>query len=336
MTDLTTGYLGLKLRTPLVASSSPLCKDIGSILRLEDAGASAVVLHSLFEEQIQVESGELDRDLTEGTESFGEALNYFPEMTSYNFGPDPYVNHLRKAKESVDIPVIASLNGVSTGGWIRYAQMMEQAGADAIELNIYYLPTDLEMTGEKVEEIYMDLVSHVKASVRIPVSVKLGSQFTAFANVAKRLDAAGADGLILFNRFYQPDFDLEALEVVPNLVLSDSNELRLRLHWVALLYNRIRPDIAITGGVHTAEDVLKSVMAGARVTMMTSALLRHGIDYLAKVEEDIIDWMEEHEYESILQMRGSMSSQSVAEPAAFERANYMKVLSSYTLKTTGR
>lgn len=334
MIDLTTGYLGLKLRTPLVASSSPLCKDIGNILRLEDAGAAAIVLHSLFEEQIQVESGELDRYLTESADSYGEALNYFPEMGSYNFGPEPYLNHIRKAKESVDIPVIASLNGVSTGGWIRYAQLMEQAGADALELNIYYMPTDLEMTGEKVEEIYMDLVSHVKASVRIPVSVKLGSQFTAFANVAKRIDAAGADGLVLFNRFYQPDFDLDSLEVVPNLILSDSSELRLRLHWVALLYNRLRADLAITGGVHTAEDVLKSVMAGARVAMMTSALLRHGLDYLAKLEEDMLDWMEDREYESILQMRGSMSSQNVAEPAAFERANYMKVLSSYTLKST--
>lgn len=336
MIDLTTGYLGLKLRTPLVASSSPLSKDLGTILRLEDAGVSAVVLHSLFEEQIQVESGELDRYLTETADTHGEALNYFPDMGSFTFGPEPYLEHVRKAKESVDVPVIASLNGVSTGGWIRYAQMMEQAGADALELNIYYMPTDLEMTGEKIEEIYTDLVSHVKASVRIPVSVKLGPQFTAFANFAKKLDTAGADGMVVFNRFYQPDFDLEALEVVPNLVLSDSDELRLRLHWVALLYNRIRPDLAITGGVHTAEDVLKSVMAGARVTMMTSALLRHGVDYVAKLEEDLIDWMEEHEYESILQMRGSMSSQSVAEPAAFERANYMKVLSSYTLKSTTR
>ena len=333
MIDLSTGYMGLKLRTPLVASSSPMCKDIGNVLRLEDAGASAVVLHSLFEEQIQVESGELDRYLTEGSESFGEALNYFPEMTSYNFGPEPYLNHLRKVKESVDIPVIGSLNGVSTGGWIRYAQMMEQGGADGIELNIYYLPTDLEMTAQKVEEIYFDLVSHVKASVRIPVAVKLGPQFTAYANMAKQLDEAGADALVLFNRFYQPDFDLENLEVVPNLVLSDSDELRLRLHWVALLYNRIRPDIAITGGVHTAEDVVKGMMAGARITMMTSALLRHGAEYLAKLEEDLLDWMEEHEYESIRQMRGSMSAQSVAEPAAFQRANYMKVLSSYTLKT---
>ena len=330
--DLTTGYLGLKLRTPIVASSSPFCKDIGNILRLEDAGASAIVLHSLFEEQIQVESGELDRFLTETAESYGEASSYFPEMTSYNFGPEPYLNHIRKAKESVDVPVIGSLNGVSTGGWIRYAQLMEQAGADALELNIYYMPTDLEMTAQKVEEMYFDLVSHVKASVRVPVSVKLGPFFTAFAQFATRLDAAGADGLVLFNRFYQPDFDLEALEVVPNLVLSDSHELRLRLHWTALLYNRIRPDIAITGGVHTAEDVIKGVMAGARCTMLTSALLRHGIPYLEKIEEDLIDWMEEHEYESIRQMRGSMSSQSVAEPAAFERANYMKVLSSYALK----
>jgi dihydroorotate dehydrogenase (fumarate) len=336
MIDLTTGYLGLKLRTPLVASSSPLCKDIANILKLEDAGASAIVLHSLFEEQITAESGVLDRYLTEGTESFGVALSYFPEMTSYNLGPDPYLNHLRKAKESCDVPVIASLNGVSTGGWIRYAQLMEQAGADALELNVYFLPTDLEMTSEKVEEMYSDLVSHVKASIRIPVAVKVGPFFTAFANTAKRLDEAGADGLVIFNRFYQPDFDLNTLEVVPNLVLSDSSELRLRLHWAALLYNKIRPDIAITGGVHTAEDVVKGMMAGARVTMLTSALLRHGPEYLSKLEEDLGDWMEEHEYESIQQMRGSMSSQAVTEPAAFERANYMKVLSSYTLKDTGR
>ena len=334
MIDLTTGYLGLKLRTPLVASSSPLCKEVGNVLKLEDAGVSAVVLHSLFEEQIQLESGELDRYLTEGTDSFGEAMNYFPEMGSYNLGPEPYLNYVRKVKESSSIPVIASLNGISTGGWIRYAQMMEQAGADALELNIYYLPTDLDMTAQKVEEIYYDLVSHVKASVRIPVSVKLGPFFTAFANIAKKLDEAGADGLVLFNRFYQPDFDLEALEVVPNLILSDSHELRLRLHWTALLYNRIRPDLAITGGIHTAEDIVKGVMAGAKVTMTTSALLRHGPGYAAKLEEDLVEWMEEHEYESILQMRGSMSSQSVAEPAAFERANYMKVLSSYSLKTS--
>ena len=335
MIDLTTGYLGLKLRTPLVASSSPLCKDIGNILRLEDSGASAIVLHSLFEEQITRESGVLDRYLTEGSESFGEALSYFPEMQSYNLGPDPYLGHLRKAKESCDVPVIGSLNGVSTGGWIRYAQLMEQAGADALELNVYFLPTDMEMTSGKVEEMYSDLISHVKASIRIPVAVKVGPFFTAFANTAKRLDEAGADGIVIFNRFYQPDFNLDTLEVEPNLILSDSSELRLRLHWAALLFNRIRPDIAITGGVHTAQDVVKSLMAGARVTMLTSALLRHGPDYLAKLEEDLTDWMEEHEYESVAQMRGSMSAQAVTEPAAFERANYMKVLSSYTLKGAG-
>jgi dihydroorotate dehydrogenase (fumarate) len=326
--------MGLKLASPLVASSSPFCKDIANVLRLEDAGASAIVLHSLFEEQIQVESGELDRFLTESADSYGEALSYFPEMTSYNLGPEPYLNHLRKAKESVDVPVIASLNGVSTGGWIRYAQMMEQAGADGIELNIYYMATDLEMPSSKVEEMYCDLVSHVKASVRIPVAVKLGPYFTALGHLASRLDAAGADALVIFNRFYQPDFDLETREVVPNLVLSTSDELRLRIHWAALLSNRIRPDLAITGGVHTAEDVVKSVMAGAHVTMMTSALLRHGIPYLEKLEEDLVEWMEAHEYESVKQMRGSMSARSVAEPAAFERANYMKVLSSYSLKTT--
>jgi dihydroorotate dehydrogenase (fumarate) len=336
MIDLSTGFLGLKLRTPLVASSSPLCKEIGNILRLEDAGASAIVLHSLFEEQITAESGMLDRYLTESAESNSEALNYFPEMTSYNLGPDPYLNHLRKAKESCDVPIIASLNGVSTGGWIRYAQLMEQAGADAIELNVYFLPTDIEMTSARVEEMYSDLISHLKACIRIPVTVKVGPYFTAFGNMAKRLDEAGADGLVIFNRFYQPDFDLDTLEVVPNLILSDSSELRLRLHWAALLYNRIRPDIAITGGVHTAEDVVKSVMAGANVTMLTSALLRHGPGYLAKLEEDVTDWMEEHEYESVHQMRGSMSSQSVSEPAAFERANYMKVLSSYTLKAMAK
>ncbi|MCC7155338.1 MAG: dihydroorotate dehydrogenase-like protein [Bryobacterales bacterium] len=334
--DITTGYLGLKLRTPLVASSSPLCKEVGNILRLEDSGAAAVVLHSLFEEQITLESGALDRYLSETSDSFGEAASYFPDMTTYNIGPESYLNHIRKVKDAVDIPVIASLNGVSTGGWIRYAQMIEQAGADALELNVYYLPTDMEMTGAKVEEIYCDLVSHVKASIRIPVAVKLGSHFSAPANMAKKLDEAGADALVLFNRFYQPDFDLELLEAKPTLTLSDSSELLVRLHWTAVLYNRIRPDLAVTGGVHTAEDVLKSIMAGARVTMMTSALLRHGIPYLERVEEDLLAWMEEHEYESLREMRGSMSSQAVAEPAAFERANYMRVLSSYTLKSAGR
>jgi len=336
MLDLSTTYLGLKLKNPLAASSGPLCKDVGNILKLEDSGVSAVVLHSLFEEQINLESNELDRYLSFQTESYAESLSYFPDMTGYNVGPEGYVEHVRKAKEAVDIPIVGSLNGVSTGGWIKYAKMIEEAGADALELNIYYLPTNAELTGAQVEKMYCDLVSHVKASVKIPVAVKLGPYFSAIPNMARQLDQAGADALVLFNRFYQPDFDLENLEVVPNLVLSNSHELLLRLHWVALLYGSIQADLAITGGVHTAEDVVKSMMAGARVAMMTSALLRHGSDYVETLQTNLVEWMMDHEYESIQQMQGSMSARSVAEPAAFERANYMKVLSSYALKTAVR
>ena len=336
MLDLSTRYLGLELKNPLVASSGPLCHDLDNILRMEDAGVSAVVLHSLFEEQINLESHELDRFLSRAEHSFAEALTYFPDMTSYNIGPDGYLEHIRKAKQATDIPVIASLNGVSTGGWIQYARQMEEAGADALELNIYYLPTDPNLTGAHVEQMYVDLVSHVKASVAIPVSVKLGPYFSATANICKRLDEAGAGGLVLFNRFYQPDFDLDTLEVTPKVVLSSQYELLLRLHWVALLFGKIKADMAITGGVQTAEDVVKSMMAGARVAMMTSALLRQGIDYLDTLHTNLLEWMVVHEYESIRQMQGSMSQQSVAEPAAFERANYMKVLSSYTLRTPVR
>lgn len=333
MPDLTTTYLGLKLRSPLVASSSPLCQNIGNILHMEDAGIAAVVLHSLFEEQILIESQALDRHLSAAEESYAESLSYFPDLRRYNIGPDEYVEHIRRAKQAVDIPVIGSLNGVSTGGWIRYARLIEEAGADALELNIYHLPTDPSIDGVTVEQQYVELVRHVKASVRIPVAVKLGPYFSSIPNMAAKLDEAGADALVLFNRFYQPDFDLESLEVVPNLVLSNSSELLTRLHWVGILYGRIRADMAITGGVHTAQDVLKCMMAGARVAMMTSALLRQGIDYAARLEEDLIRWMEEHEYESIRQMQGSMSVQRVADPAAFQRANYMRVLSSYELRS---
>lgn len=332
MPDLKTKYLGLELKNPLVASSGPLCKDVGQILKMQDAGVAAVVLHSLFEEQINLESNDLDRFLSQETESFAEALSYFPDMQSYNVGPEGYLQHIRKVKEAVDIPVIASLNGVSTGGWIRYAKLMEEAGADGLELNVYYMPTDMDLDSARIEQMYSDLVSHVKASIRVPVAVKLGPFFSAIPNMVKRLDAAGADGVVLFNRFYQPDFDLEALEVAPNLTLSDSSELLLRLHWVAVLFGAVRADLAITGGVHTAEDVVKSMMAGARAAMMTSALLRNGPDYPAKVLANLVEWMEKHEYVSIAQMQGSMSKRAVAEPAAFERANYMKVLSSYTLK----
>jgi dihydroorotate dehydrogenase (fumarate) len=296
---------------------------------MEDAGAAAVVLHSLFEEQIAVESQALDEYLSSGTESFAESLSYFPDMTSYNLGPEGYLEHIRRAKQAVNIPVVASLNGVTTGGWIKYAKEMEQAGADALELNVFYIANDPSLTGEQVEEMYTSLVSHVRASVRIPVAVKLGPYFSAMASMANKLDGAGADALVLFNRFYQPDFDLETLEVVPNLHLSTSHELLLRLHWVATLFGQIKADMAVTGGVHTALDVLKGMMAGAKVAMLTSALLKNGIDHLKTVLADLEQWMVEHEYESIAQMQGSMSRRAVADPTAFSRANYMKVLGSY-------
>jgi dihydroorotate dehydrogenase (fumarate) len=333
MTDLTTTYLGLALGNPLVASASPLCEDIDNIRRMEDAGAAAVVLHSLFEEQITFESQHLDRYLSQGTESFAESLTYFPNVGEYRLGPDEYLDHVSRAKAAVKIPIIGSLNGVSTGGWIRYARMIQEAGADALELNVYYIPTDPEMSSAQVEQIYLDLVRDVKATLRIPVAVKLGHAFTAMANMARRLDQAGADALVLFNRFYQPDLDLEKLEAVPRLTLSTSYELLLRLHWVAILYGRIKADLAVTGGVHTAQDVLKAMMSGARAAMMTSTLLKNGIGHLTRVRADLIAWMEEHEYTSIRQMQGSMSYRSVAEPAAFERGNYMKVLSSYALRS---
>ncbi len=328
MIDLTTRYLGLSLTSPLVASASPLGERLDTICRLEDAGAAAVVLPSLFEEQISLESEQLDHHLSHGAESYAEALSYFPDLHTYRLGPDGYLEHVRRAKARVRIPVIGSLNGVSSGGWIDYARRIEQAGADALELNIYHIPTDPVVSGAEVEQMYFDLVRDVKASVTVPVAVKLGHAFTAMANVASRLDAAGADALVLFNRFYQPDFDLETLEVTPRLTLSHSWELLLRLHWTAILYGHVRADLAVTGGVHTAEDVLKAMMAGARAAMLASALLQDGIEHLGRIRTDLVTWMETHEYESIRQMQGSMSYRAVRAPAAFERANYMKVLGS--------
>lgn len=330
MIDISTTYLGLRLRSPFVASSGPLAKDIGNIRKLEDAGVGAVVLHSLFEEQINAESLELDRFLSRLTDSYAESQSYFPDMGRYNIGPDAYLEHIRQAKEAVRVPVIASLNGVSAGGWVRYARLMQEAGADALELNIYFMPTDPEMAGEKIEQNYVDLVRHVIANVRIPVAVKFGPYFSSIPNFCRKLDQTGVDGLVMFNRFYQPDFDLENLEVKPNLFLSDSNTLLLRLHWVALMYGHLRADMAITGGVHTVYGLLKAMMAGAKVAMSTSCLLRYGIDYAAQIHADLREWMEEHEYESIQQMQGSMSVRSVTNAGVFERANYMKVLSSYT------
>jgi dihydroorotate dehydrogenase (fumarate) len=330
--DLSTRYLGLALASPLVASSSPLWDDLDNIRRLEDAGGAAVVLPSLFEEQLALESHALDPDLSAGTDSFPEALTYFPELTRYNLGPDRYLEHIARAKAAVDIPVIASLNGVSTGGWIESAQRMAEAGADAVELNVYYI-ADPRMTAAEVDQLYVDLVRDVRAGLRVPMAVKLGHAFSALASLAQRLDAAGADALVLFNRFYQPDFDLERLEVVPTLTLSSPHELLLRLHWVAMLFGRVRVDLAVTGGVHTEIDVLKAMMAGARVAMMTSALLRHGIDHVGVVRRALLAWMEAHEYESIRQMQGSLSHRAVPEPAAFERANYLRVLSAYVHPT---
>ena len=333
MSDLSTSYLGLSLKNPLVVSPSPLCEDLGAIRKMEDAGASAVVLHSLFEEQLTIDSQDLDRFLTSGTESFAEALSYFPDMGQFKLGPEAYLEHIQKAKKAVKIPIIGSLNGVSTGGWVSFAKKIEQAGADALELNVYYIATDPDMSGAQVEQMYADLVRDVRASLKIPIAVKLGPYFSSMASVARRLDQAGANGLVLFNRFYQPDFDLEKLEVIPNLNLSRSEELRLRLCWVAILSGRIKADMAITGGVHTAEDVIKSMMAGAKVAMMTSALLKNGIEHMETVLADLRAWMEEHEYESIQQMQGSMSRKSVADPTAFSRANYLKVLSSYSVRS---
>jgi len=336
MIDLSTRYLGLTLANPLVASASPLCESIDNIRAMEDAGASAVVLHSLFEEQLDAESQHLDRYLSHGSESHAEALGYFPDLARYNLGPDGYLEHLRRAKDAVDIPIIGSLNGVSTGGWIDFAKKIQDAGADALELNVFYVPTDPTLTGTQVERMYVDVVRDVKASVSIPVAVKLGDAFTALANLARHLDVGGADALVLFNRFYLPDFDLERLEVAPRLTLSAPSEVLVRLHWVAILYGHIKADLAVTGGVHGAAEVLKTMMAGARVAMMTSALLQHGIPHIARVRADVLDWMQTHEYASIVEMQGSMSYRSVAEPAAFERANYMKVLSSYALRTGSR
>jgi dihydroorotate dehydrogenase (fumarate) len=332
MIDLSTSYLGLKLRSPLVVAASPLCKDLTNIRHMEDCGASAIVLHSLFEEQINLEANELDRFLWDGSELGAESTTIFPDLGNYNLGPDAYLEHIRQAKQTVSIPVIASLNGVSRGGWVSYAREMQQAGADAIELNVYFIPADQAASSADIEKLYIDLVTEIRSTVSIPVAVKIGPYFSAFANMAQRLEAAGANGLVLFNRFYQPDFDLEALEVKPVVTLSNSSELLLRLHWTAMLYGHVHADIAITGGVHTAEDVVKSMMAGARVTMLASALLQNGIGYLRPLRNQLEAWLERREYESIQQMQGSMSHKNVPNPKAFQRSNYMKVLSSYVGK----
>ena len=327
--DLTTNYLGMALKNPIVASSSPLSHTVDSIRRLEDAGAAAVVMYSLFEEQIGFDSYYIDYHLTQGIDSYAESISYFPDMQSYNVGPDQYMNLIRSAKEAVDIPIIGSLNGASVGGWTDYAALIEDAGADALELNIYYLPANTQVTGFDVETLYLDILTAVRQVVSIPVAVKLSPFFSSIANMADRLAVNGADGLVLFNRFYQPDFDLENLEVAPRLVLSNSDDLRLPLRWVAIMYGRLTADLAITSGIHTSQDVMKGLMAGAKVTMMASELLQNGVRRIGQVLNEVVTWLKEHEYESVTQMIGAMSQKHCAEPAAFERANYMKMLQSY-------
>jgi dihydroorotate dehydrogenase (fumarate) len=334
MIDLSTAYLGLKLKSPLVVSSSPLTESLDNIRRLEEAGAAAVVLPSIFEEQLTLEGEALERDLNRGAESFAESLSYFPAYEDYRHGQDVYLAQISRAKAACSIPILASLNGATAKGWVRFAKEIEQAGADAIELNTYSLATGFSDTSAMIEKGIVQLVRQVKEATSIPVAVKLSPQYTSIPHLAKELDNAGANGLVLFNRFYQPDFDIENLDVKLKLTLSRPEELLLRLHWVAILYGDLRADLAITGGVHSAEDVLKCVMAGAQVSMMASGLLARGISHLRTIQTDLIQWMEEHEYQSVQQMRGSLSRRAVPDPTAFERGNYIKTLSSYTLRPT--
>lgn len=327
---LETTYMGLELKSPLVVgAAAPLTEDIDNIKRMEDTGAAGVVLHSFFEEQLQKERLELHHHLTHGTYSFAEALTYFPEPEVFHIGAEEYINHIRQAKEMVNIPIIASLNGYDLGGWVHYAKQIQQAGADALELNVYYVPTDMKMSGAEVEQNYIDILSAVRADITIPLAIKLSPFFSNMANMAKRFSDAGADGLVLFNRFYQPDIDLEELEVKPNVLLSTPQAARLPMRWIAILYGRIAADLAATSGIHNPKDVVKMLMAGAKVTMMVSVLLRHGIGHIAEIEKGLIHWMEENEYESVKQMQGSMSQIHCPDESAFERAQYMKAIQTY-------
>jgi dihydroorotate dehydrogenase (fumarate) len=328
MIDLSTTYLGLQLRTPLVASASPLSQELDGIRQLEDAGASAVVLYSLFEEQLRQESFELEHHLAEGTDSFAEATSFFPQPAEFRLGPEGYLKHIQQAKKAVSVPIIASLNGTTVGGWTNYARQIEQAGANALECNIYWIPTDPELASIDVEQQYIEILKAVKSVVKIPVAVKLSPFFSNMANMAKRLDQAGANGLVLFNRFYQPDINLDELEIQPNVLLSTPQALRLPLTWIGILYGRIGANLAATSGVHGAEDVVKLLMVGADVTMLCSTLLRNGINHLRHIEAGLREWMEKHEYESVRQMKGSMSQIRCPDPSAFERAQYMKAVKS--------
>jgi dihydroorotate dehydrogenase (fumarate) len=327
--NLTTRYLGLKLRTPLVPSASPLSENIDNIKRMEDAGAAAVVFHSLFEEQLRQDRHQLHYYLEQGTEAFAESLTFFPEQAEFKVGPDAYLEHIAAAKAAVNIPIMGSINGATFGGWMKYARQIEQAGADALELNIYNVPNDPEKRAEDIEEEYLTIIASVKAQVKIPVAIKLSPYFTNFARFARRLDRHGADALVLFNRFYQPDIELETLEISPNILLSTPMAMRLPMRWIALLYGRIGANLAATSGIHRATDALKMLMAGADVTMLCSVLLRRGIEHIRVIESEMRTWMEEHEYESIEQLKGSMSQKNCPDPTAFERAQYMRALETF-------
>ncbi len=334
MIDLSMQYLGMKLNGPIVVSSTPLSESLDNMRRMEDAGASAIVLTSLFEEQLELESRALDEDLSRGTESFAESLNYLPDLRDYRMSHEVYLEHLRRARAGVSIPVLGSLNGVTTGGWVRYAREMEQAGANAIELNTYALATDRSQTSAELEVQLLELVSNVCAVVKVPVAVKLSQSFTSIPHLCARLEDAGARGVVLFNRFYQPDFDIEAQEVRPTLHFSTPSELLPRLHWAAILYGHLKADIAVTGGVHSAEDVLKAIMAGANVAMMASALHIHGIEHIGRVLADLRYWLEKREYASLRETRGCLSRRSVPDTSPYDRGNYIKTLSSYSLRQT--
>ena len=321
----------MNLKSPLVVSASPLSKTLDGIKKIEDAGASAFVMYSLFEEQIELEQKELFATTTMGAESFAESLSYFPDVAEYNLGPDEYLEHIRKAKDAVEIPVIASLNGKTTGGWTHFAKLMQDAGADGIELNIYNIPIMLDLTGAELENNYIEILKAVKCEVTIPVALKLSPFFSNMANMAKRFDDAGADALVLFNRFYQPDINLDELEVEPHIILSNPTDLRLPMRWIAMLKGRIFADLAATSGIHYGEDAIKMLLVGANVTMLCSTLLRYGVEHIKDIQEEMIEWMEEREYESVMQLQGSMSQLNVADPSAFERSQYMKALNNYVL-----
>lgn len=327
--NLSTTYLGLNLRTPLVPSASPLSEKLGNLKRMEDAGAAAVVLHSLFEEQIRADRTEHEKDLTRGTHSYAEALTYFPEPQQFADGPEAYLEHLARAKQSLGIPIIASLNGTTFGGWTAFSRQIEQAGADALELNLYSVPTDVDHAAEDIEHNYVTIVATVKAQVKIPVAVKLSPYFTNLTHFVRRLERHGADGLVLFNRFYQPDINLDDAEVVPQAQLSTSSALRLPLRWIAMLHRRVGMSLAATSGVHRGSDALKLLMAGADVTMLCSALMRHGVEHLRTVESEMSEWMEQHEYESIEQLKGRLSQQNSPDPTAFERAQYVRAVGTF-------